>query len=124
MLFIFGEAEKGPFCRPVLCKEPLELFNQFGHAPQESYGLILALQSIFYQRPVLFFRVEEEGYSLNDYYKGLELLQTDWDSIPIQGIALPGVSNLEIIEKTERFIFKKRSLFLMNEKDFFDFLTN
>lgn len=124
MIFIFGQAEKGVFCRPTYLRQPIELFQQFGHPPDTSGGIPFALQTLMVSKPCIFYRVEEEGYSLNDYLRGLDILKSDWEHIKLEAIGIPGVGNSELIEKTERFCFKKRSLILLNEKDLFDFLTN
>ena len=123
MLFIFGQAEKGALCRPTLCKHPIDLIQQFGHPPKETFGLYLAIQTVLLKTPCIYFRVEEEGFSYRDYFRGLDILKSDWEGVPIQAIGLPGVGNMEIIEKTERLFLKKRSLILITEKDLFDFLT-
>lgn len=124
MLFIFGQSEKGVLCRPTLCYQLPELFQFFGHAPEMSQGLYLAIQSLLFQKPCIFFRVEEEGYSVKDYLKGLDILKSDWQSIHIEAIGMPGVANGDILEKTERLFHKRRSLILLTEKDLFDYLTS
>ena len=124
MLFIFGQSEKGSFCRPTLCRHVIDLVQQFGHPPAMTYGLFYATQTPLFERPCIFFRVEEEGFSTKDYLKGLDILKSDWEGINIEAIGMPGVGNLELIEKTERIFTKKRSLILINEKDLFDFLTS
>lgn len=124
MIFIFGQAQKGVFCRPTYLKHALELLNHFGHPPELSSGISFALQSLLLQRPCIFYRVEEEGYSFNDYLRGLDILRSDWDHIKLEAIGLPGVGDPQLIAKTERFCIKKRSLILVTSTDLFDYLTN
>jgi hypothetical protein len=123
MIFIFGQSEKGMLCRPTLCKNVLELFYQFGHPPAMSQGLNFAIHALLLHKPCVFFRVEEEGFSTNDYLKGLELLKNEWEGIDLHAIGLPGVGHSDIIEKTEHLWRKRRPLILLNDKDLFDYLT-
>ena len=124
MLFVFGQAERGLLCHPVLCREILDLLYQFGHPPAMTSGLFFAIQSITLQTPCVFFRVEEEGFSHADYLRGLNILKNHWKDVPIQAIGLPGVGDVNLIEKAECIFTKKRTLLLLNEKDLFDFLTS
>jgi hypothetical protein len=124
MIFIFGQAEKGVFCRPTYLKNALDLLNHFGHPPELSSGIFFAVQTLLLKKPCIFYRVEEEGYSYNDYLRGLDILKSDWQDIKLEAIGLPGVGDPLLIEKTERFCMKKRSLILVTETDLFDFLTH
>ncbi len=123
MIFIFGQAEKGVFCRPTYIKQVPDLFSQFGHPPEHSLGIPFAIQTLLLHKPCIFFRVEEEGYSFNDYLKGLDILKSDWEHMRLDAVGIPGVGSGELIEKAERFCFKKRSLILLSQKDLFDYLT-
>ena len=124
MLFIFGQSEKGLFCQPTLCKNILDLLNYFGHPPALTQGLFFATQTLLMQKPCVFFRVEEEGFSLKDYFKGLDILKSSWDTINLHAIGMPGVGNLDVFEKLAPLCQKKRSLILLSERDLFDYLTN
>jgi hypothetical protein len=124
MLFIFGESEKGAFCRPTFCKQLVDLMRLFGHPPEMSQGLFFATQTLLLEKPCLFFRVEEEGYSVKDYLKGLDILKRDFEHLNIHAIGLPGVGSQSLIEKTERCLNKQRSLILLNDQDLFDYLTS
>lgn len=55
MIFIFGQSEKGLFCRPTLCKEAIELFYQFGHQVESSQGIHFAIQALLLNKPCVFF---------------------------------------------------------------------
>jgi len=121
MIFVFGQSEKGAFCRPTICRHLLDLIHHFGHPPESTHGLFFATQTLLLEHTCVFFRVEEEGY--NDYLKGLDILKKEFSTVQIQAIGLPGVGSNELLEKTEHFCLKKRSLILLNEKDLFDYLT-
>lgn len=122
MLFIFGESEKGVLCRPTLCNTIVDLFQNFGHPPEGANGLFCATQTVLMKKPCVFFRVKEEGYSLDDYLKGLDILKNDWKGVTLQGIGIFGCSDKDVIEKTERLCLQRRSLILINQSDLFDIL--
>lgn len=124
MIFIFGQAEKGVFCRPTYLKNVVDLLHNFGHPPELTSGISFAVQSLLLKKPCIFYRVEEEGYSLNDYLKGLDILKSDWENVKLEAIGMPGVGNPRVIENTERFCLKKRSLILVTQTDLFDYLTH
>jgi len=123
MLFVFGQAEKGTFCRPTLCRSLLELLDFFGHPPRETEGLNFAVQTLLLEKPCVFFRVKEEGYSTQDYLLGLDILNRQWEKTPLQAIGLPGVGDPQVFIPSEKIARKKNSLLLITEKDLFDFLT-
>ncbi|MES2122361.1 MAG: hypothetical protein V4492_06245, partial [Chlamydiota bacterium] len=64
-IFLFGEAEKGDYCTPFVCKSLPQLADTFGNPPEESRGLMYAVQAILYERELIYFRVKEEGFSIN-----------------------------------------------------------
>ncbi|NDD58945.1 MAG: hypothetical protein EBZ47_06835 [Chlamydiae bacterium] len=122
-VFLFGEAERGDFCLPLHCKSLPQLADSFGHPPQDSQGIFYAIQSLLYQREIIFFRVREEGFSLADYQKGLKFLKEKNDVLPVSAIYLPGIGDLEIIQETSSLCMKNKSLLVITEKDLYDYLT-
>jgi len=123
MLFVFGQAQKGVFCRPTLCKNAHDLFINFGHPPSDTHGIFFALSAVLQQQMCIFFRVKEEGFSTPDYLLGLHILKSQWDHLRLHAIGLPGVGDNRLIEQTELFCHKKKTLLVMNEQDLFDFLS-
>lgn len=121
--FLFGEAEKGEFCTPHLCKSLPQLEEIFGNPPKDSLGIFYAIQALLYERELIFFRVKEEGYSLHDYMKGIQILQNQNLLSPVSAICLPGVGDFEIIEPISSLCAQFKSLLIMNEKDMYDYLT-
>lgn len=122
---LFGEAEKGDFRIAHFCQNLIDLANKLGEPPsKDSQGIELAIQAILYQHNVMFFRVHEEGFSVQDYLKGLSYLE-DSRSIPkIAAVCLPGVGSGEIIEATIPICTLHQSFLILTEKDLYDYLTS
>ncbi len=120
---LFGEAQKGEFQGAYYCKTLGQLSDYLGEPPsQDSRGLQYAIQAILFQRGVLFFRVHEEGFSMQDYMQGLQFLEKE--KIPsLSAICLPGVGNHEIIERTTPVVEAHGSFLILSEDDLYDFLT-
>lgn len=119
---LFGEAEKGEFCTAYYCKTLPELEQYFGNPPAESLGLYFAVQTLLYQRELIFFRVQNEGMSLDDYFQGLYLLKNQ--VVPhISAVCVPGVGNSKIIEAVTDFCSYDNALLIMSEADLYDYLT-
>lgn len=123
IIALFGEAEKGDFSSGYLCKNLPELVDCCGNPPKGSRGLYLAVQALLYQRAILFFRVKEEGYSEQDYLRGLHLLEMQNQLPHLEAIGIPGVGSGKIIEATTPVCQLYHSILLLGEADFFDYLT-
>jgi hypothetical protein len=124
LVFLFGEAEKGHFCAPVLCRSLLELSETFGNPPEESQGLFYAIQALLYERGLIYFRVKEEGFSIEDYKRGLHMLRYREISLNPTAICMPGMGDGHIIDETSEICFLFHSVLITTEKDFYDYLTN
>ncbi len=120
---LFGEAEKGDFCSAYFCNSLEQLADYFGNAPINSNGLYFAVQALLYHRNLIFFRVQEEGYSLQDYHYGMNLLFRQNQISKISAICMPGVGNSEIIRATTSLCAVYHSIFITTEADFYDYLT-
>jgi hypothetical protein len=123
-VFLFGEAEKGEFCTPLLCKSLPQLAEAFGNPPEESLGIIYAVQTLMYERELIFFRVKEEGFSVSDYMRGIRLLKKKENFGDLAAICMPGVGDAEIIDATNPICSLHRSLLITTEKDLYDYLTH
>ena len=121
---IFGEAEKGDFCTPFFCKSLPQLAETFGNPPDESLGLIYAVQALLFERELIYYRVREEGFSVGDYMRGIHLLENKEAFDALTAICMPGVGDAEIIEATTPICSQRRSLLITTEKDLYDFLTH
>lgn len=118
---IFGEAETGRFHNPYDINSVEELYDKLGNPTEKSFGIFFAIKSLFYNKKVIFFRVEDEGFGTKDYILGLDHLK---NSNNLEAIGIPGVGNLEIIQKTTLICNSHNCIMLFDEKDLFDYLTS
>lgn len=123
LIALFGEAEKGSFTSLIHIKSLAELCEKFGHPPENSYGINLAIQTLLYERELLFIRVQEEGFSFADYLQGIQLLEKATMTTNLSAICLPGVGDHQIIEPTFKLCEQRGSLLITNQKDLYDYLT-
>ena len=122
---LFGEAQKGAFQTGYLCQSLEELANALGEPPsKESQGLDFAVQALLYQRNVLYFRVREEGFSIQDYEIGFKLLENQREFAKIAAICLPGVGNAELINGVSPLCHAFKSHLVVTHKDLYDYLTH
>jgi hypothetical protein len=95
-----------------------------GNCPPETEGLFFAVQSLLYNREIIYFRVEEEGFSKADYMLGLKLLQDREKIKQIHALCLPGVGDAEILSASQNICEKRRSVLITSQKDLYDYLTS
>lgn len=124
LVFLFGEAEKGQLCRPISCRSLPELAEMFGNPPPESQGLFYAVQALLFNRRLIYFRVEEEGFSFDDYKRGMHILRMREIQGRPSAICMPGLGDARIIEEMSEICFLFHCLLITTEKDFYDYLTN
>ena len=120
---LFGEAELGSFKTAYFCDSLSQLSDIFGEAPSDSLGLEFAVQALLYNRGLVFFRVHEEGFSVQDYLLGLNFLENKNYIQHLSAICLPGVGCKEIIKATEPVCELHKSLLILTERDLYDHLT-
>jgi len=119
---IFGEAEKGQCRVPYFLNELPQLVDAFGHPPEMSEGLLYAIQALLFRRELIYFRVEEEGFSDHDYYVGLKCLEKR--GAPIHALCLPGVCDPKILDAFQGLCRIHSSFLITSQKDLYDYLTN
>ncbi len=119
-LFIFGEAEKGDFCVPYICNSIKQLMQLFGN--KGSSGIEAAIQAILLGRDCIFFRVHEEGFSREDYFKGFNVLRHNQILGNLSAICMPGVGDQELIHASLPLCDLHGSLLIVKETDMFDYL--
>lgn len=124
VIALFGEAEKGRLDQPHVISELPQLLDLLGHPPPESRGLFFAVQSLLYEREVVFFRVREEGYSLDDYLRGLSLLKDKKQFQKLHALCLPGVGDIDLLDATQEICSVRKACLLVSETDLYDYLTN
>lgn len=121
---LFGEAEKGDYQTAYLCKTLPELEECLGNPPPNSLGLHCAIQALMYKRQLLYFRVEEEGFSYNDYIRGITILETQPLIAHVAALCLPGVGNYDIINAVTPYCISHHTIIVTNEADLYDFITH
>ncbi len=119
----FGEAEKGQYAYPYTVKNLSELVESLGNPPKDSQGLLYAIQALLYERDLIFFRVEEEGFHIPSYVKGLKILENPKVD-HVDALCLPGVGDQEILEATKKVCRLYQSIMILTEKDLYDYLTH
>ena len=124
VIALFGEAEKGELTTIYLCKSIDELYKFFGQPPQDSKGLFFAVQTLLFGKELLYFRVREEGLSVDDYLAGLHLLEDYPRTLPdLEALFLPSVGSKLLIEEGLKVCKQHHSLLLMNSIDFYAYMT-
>ncbi len=122
---VFGESTKGVCAHPYQPRDLVDLELLLGHPPEGSHGLYLATQTMLLEHELVFFRVDEEGYSPQDYWMGARVLsELNNRRVTIDAVGLPGVGDAEIIAAVERSLKGRVPLLFMNERDLYDFLSS
>lgn len=121
---VFGEAERGSFQTAFFCQTLEQLERNLGHPPTHSKGMDFAIQSLMFERNLIFFRVKEEGFSAQDYLYGLYLLETQHLFANVRAIGMPGVGDEKIIEASEVICDIYKSMLITTEADLYDYLTH
>jgi hypothetical protein len=120
---LFGEAEKGEFHMAYFCDSLAQLVDHLGHPPPESKGLYYAVQALLFRRHLIFFRVREEGFSSQDYLKGLGLLEHQQVIPNISAICIPGVGDSQIIHAAIPICLIYNSILVTTEADLYDYFS-
>ena len=118
---VFGQSELGQYHKAYFCNSIYQLVDTFGNPPENSLGLTLAMQALMFETKVIFFRVEEEGFSDMDYIKGFEILKNPNEIKKISAICLPNVGDHKIIDRTDLICKIHRCLLITTDKDLFDY---
>ncbi len=121
---VFGQAEKGQFKKPYFLCDLAQLVDIFGNPPPESQGLSYAVQALLYQRDLIYFRVEEEGFSTSDYLFGLKYLEDQEKIKSLNALCLPGIADPKIMKAIQNVYKIHKSFLITSEKDLFDYLTS
>jgi hypothetical protein len=122
IIALFGEAEKGAFKVPHILHQLPQLMDLLGNPPADSEGIFFAVQSILYNRQLIYFRVPEEGFSREDYFAGFQYLKEKTKQL--NALCLPGVGDPDILQASEGICHLHKSFLITNQKDLYDFLTS
>lgn len=120
---LFGEAEKGDFQFLFRLNSLAHLAETLGHPPEGSLGLHLGIQTLLFDKELIFIRVKEEGFSIKDYWQGFSLLKKHSLYTHIGAIGLPGVGDSELLAEAFDLCHHSGALLMTTEKDFYDYLT-
>lgn len=120
MIALFGEAEKGSFTDGLICNDVSQLMDCYGNPPAESSGLYYAVQALLYRYKLIFFRVEHEGFSKQDYFNGIKILSKSPLINGVHAICMPGVGDQTIIHALEPL----SNILIINEADLYDYLSS
>lgn len=123
IIAMFGEAEKGEYSTAYFCQTLAQLVDYLGNPPTDSRGLYYAIQALLYHHQLIFLRVQEEGFSLQDYLQGLHLLKSNDLLSKTTAIAIPGVGDTEIIEAVTPLCRAYHNILITTEADLYDYLT-
>lgn len=121
---LFGEAERGEFRTAYYCQNLEQLDEFFGNPPQNSKGLYYAVQALLFKRNIIFFRVMEEGFSIQDYLAGVSLLEKQELIRQLDAICIPGVGDPQVLNAMQPICQHYHSILISNEADFYDYLTS
>ncbi len=122
-LFLFGEAQSGDFRIPTVCPSLEELLRIFGHPPQGTEGISYAIQTLLFKRDLIFFRIAEEGFNIEDYMAGLRMLRKREIPRKLSAICMPGVGDAAIIDAATCVCHLYHCHLIVTEKDLYDYLT-
>lgn len=120
---LFGESEKANYCSVHYCDNLPELEDKLGHPPEESSGIHFAIQALLYRHALFYFCVEEEGFSIQDYFQGIEWLKKKRVLSEIDALCIPGVGDHKIIDAMTQICLRHSSLLITREQDLQDYLT-
>jgi hypothetical protein len=121
---MFGEAEKGEFHTAYFCQNLQQLDEYFGNPPPSSKGLYYAVQALLFNRHLIFFRVMEEGFSVEDYLTGIRLLKQQQLIPQLDAICIPGVGDPSVLNALQPICQHYHSILISSEADFYDYLTS
>ena len=121
---LFGEAEKGDYRTAYFFQSLSQLEEHLGAPPPDSWGIHYAVQTLLYKQQLIYFRVEEEGFSVQDYITGLHFLKNKRLIPNLEALFLPGVGDDKIINATAPICSEHDSLLVITEADLYDYLTN
>jgi hypothetical protein len=121
-ILIFGESKRGEFLKLFQINTLPDLSTFLGEPTTSGIGIHMAIQSLLFEKSVLFIKVGEEGYDIDHYSLGFKEIDNN-PHLLIDAIALPGVGSNEILKKASLLAKKKKALLILREKDLYDFIT-
>jgi len=120
---LFGEAERGEIHALLSIKSLAHLNEVLGNPPNESRGIFFAVQCLLYEQELIYVRVKEEGFSIQDYRNGMKHLLNKEKVFHLTAICLPGVGDVRILDSATPILQRYAALMITTEKDLYDYLT-
>lgn len=120
---LFGESERGQAGMAYYCDSLPQLADTFGNPPEESNGLHCAVQALLFNFGLIYFPVEEEGFSHDDYFQGIETLQEKELIKEVGAFCLPGVGDRNLLNAITQLCERHTSILITNQSDLYDYLT-
>lgn len=120
---LFGETEKGQAGMAYTCDSLPQLADTFGNPPEESRGLHCAVQALLFNFKLIYFPVEEEGFSYEDYIQGIEVLHEKKLIHKVGAYCLPGVGDRDLLDAITQLCERHTSILITNQSDLYDYLT-
>ncbi len=124
VIALLGESEFGKFHYPYFCNSLEQLVITLGNPPQDSKGLDFAIQAIMYERDIIYFRVNEEGYSTDDYVYSFKIIKNRKKIKKLDAICIPGLSDKELISELDPICKLHSAIMITTQKDLFDYLLS
>lgn len=121
---LFGEAEKGKHRHLHFFSSLPELANTLGNPTQDSQAIHLAVQILLFEQNLIFYKIEEEGFSKAEYLYGMQLLKKSNQVKNLSAICLPGVGDKEILDIATNLCLAYKAIIITSEKDFYDYMTH
>ncbi len=123
-IVLFGESERGEFNKGYYFRQLPELIEYLGQPPEGSQGLYYAIQALLFEQQLLFFRVKEEGFSLQDYQIGLHLVEQQKQIGNLAALCAPGVGTKELMDAMISVCLMYNMMLITTESDLYDYLTS
>jgi hypothetical protein len=82
------------------------------------------VQALLFKRNLIYFRVVEEGFSIDDYLTGVRMLEEQRLIPHLDAICIPGVGDPAVLNALQPLCEQHHSILISNEADFYDYLTS
>jgi hypothetical protein len=122
-IVIFGKASNAKPGKFYKIKDLEQLLDKIGMPIDETVGVHLAVQTLLYKYPVLFYPVIEEGTSKKCYDDGMKKLVKSKMANEIIAIVMPGFGSRPVLDQALDLCAEKKCVLILNEEDFYDFLS-
>lgn len=120
---IFGKTGKAKPGKFYSMTDLEELIEKIGIPLDNTVGTHLAVQTLLYNYPVLYYPVIEEGSSKKCYNSGMKALFKSKQADEVIAIVMPGFGSKPVLDLALDFCSEKKCVLILNEADYYDFLS-